>query len=223
MRAFARHTRFGRLQPEVMNEIERGALEAQVRSACDRRDYDEAATLALRAYGGEIFGFLVAVLRDETAASDAFSGFAEGMWRALPRFEWGSTLRTWAYGIARNVSRQTRRDAQRRDRVGGVRVGESALDDLPEAVRSSTLAFLKTEKRTQLEALRDALSADDRALLVLRLDRGLAWPDVARVLAEDDAPMDDATALKAAVRLRKRFQTVKERLRGLVRAQQLGD
>ncbi|MDB4944655.1 MAG: DNA-directed polymerase sigma-70 factor [Labilithrix sp.] len=206
-----------------MNENERGALELQVRAACQRRDFDEAATLALRAYGSEIFGFLVAVLRDETAANDAFSGFAEGLWRGLPAFAWSSTLRTWAYGIARNVSRQTRRDAMRRARVGGVPTGESALENVPEAVRSSTLAFLKTEKRTQLEALRDALSADDRALLVLRLDRGLAWPDVARVLSEDGAPLDDAAALKAAVRLRKRFQTVKERLRGLVRREQVGE
>ena len=201
----------------MMNDADRQLFEAQVKALCDKSEYDNAATQALRGYGGEIFGFLVAVLRDETAAGDAFSAFAEGLWRNLATFEWGSTLRTWAYGIARNVSRQVRRDAARADRRAGVRVGESALEDIAQAIRTSTLGFLRTEKRSRLEALRDALSPDDRALLVLRLDRGLAWPELARVLAESEGPLDDAALRKEAARLRKRYQVVKDRLRELVK------
>ena len=201
----------------MMNDADRQLFEAQVRTLCDKGEYDNAATQALRGYGGEIFGFLVAVLRDETAAGDAFSAFAEGLWRGLSSFTWGSTLRTWAYGIARNVSRQVRRDAARADRRGGMRVGDSALENVAQAIRTSTLGFLRTEKRSRLEALRDALSPDDRALLVLRLDRGLAWPELARVLAETDGPLDDAALKKEAARLRKRYQVVKDRLRELVK------
>jgi RNA polymerase sigma-70 factor, ECF subfamily len=203
-----------------MNEAERVLFETQVRTLCSKGDFDGAATQAIRGYGGEIFGFLIAVHRDETAASDSFSAFAEGLWRSLPTFAWGSTLRTWAYAIARNVARHAKRDAQRRD---GKRVGESALEDVAQAVRTSTLGFLRTEKRSRLEALRDSLSPDDRALLVLRLDRGLAWPELARVLTESEEALDDAAVLREAARLRKRFQLVKERLRELVRREGLGE
>jgi RNA polymerase sigma-70 factor (ECF subfamily) len=203
-----------------MNEAERVVFERDVRVLCEKGDFDAASTLAIRGYGGEIFGFLVAVLRDESAASDAFSAFAEGLWRGLPKFEWGSTVRTWAYAIARNSSRVVRRDNVRHDRKGA-RVGESALEDVAEAVRTSTLGFLRTDKRSRLEALRDSLSVEDRALLVLRVDRGLAWPDLARVLAESEGELDEAAVLREAARLRKRFQLVKDRLRELARREGL--
>ncbi len=205
-----------------MNDAERAALEDEVRARCESGELDTAATLIVRGYGAEIFGFLMAVHRDETTAGDAFSTFAEGVWRGLPVFAWASTLRTWAYAIARNASRMQRRDAARRDWHGN-RVGESALEDVAQAVRTATLGFLKTEKRSRLEALRDALSAEDRALLILRVDRGLAWNDLARVLAENEEPLADADVPREAARLRKRFQLIKDDLRERARREGLCD
>jgi len=205
-----------------MNDAQRAALEDDVRALCEKGAVDAAATQALHGYGAEIFGFLMAVHRDETAASDAFSAFAEGVWRGLPGFAWASTLRTWAYGIARNASRMQRRDAARHDWHGN-RAGESALEGVAHAVRTATLGFLKTEKRTQLEALRDALSAEDRTLLILRVDRGLAWNDLARVLADGDEPLADADVPREAARLRKRFQLIKDELRERARREGLCD
>jgi RNA polymerase sigma-70 factor, ECF subfamily len=196
----------------MLNDVERARLEDDVRALCEKGDMDGAATMALRAYGGEIFGFLLAVHHDEAMASDAFSTFAEGLWRSLAKFEWNATLRTWAYAIARNAARGARRDARRQDK-GGVRVGESALEEVAQAVKTETLGFMRTEKRTRLQGLRDALEPEDRALLVLRIDRGLAWNELARVLYERDEPLDEASTVREAARLRKRFQHLKERLR----------
>jgi RNA polymerase sigma-70 factor (ECF subfamily) len=196
----------------MLTEVDRARLEDEVRALCEKGDMDAAATMALRAYGGEIFGFLLAIQNDEALASDAFSLFSEGLWRSLPGFEWSATLRTWAYGIARNAARSARRDAARREKRG-MRVGESALEHLVAAVRTETLSFLRTEKRTRLQALRDALDPEDRALLVLRVDRGLPWNDLARVLAEGSETLDEAGATREAARLRKRFQLLKEKLR----------
>ena len=103
---------------------------------------------------------------------------------------------------------------------------ERALEGVAHAVRTETLAFLRTEKRTRLQALRDSLPEEDRMLLVLRVDRQLAWNDLARVLHEADegTPLDDAAIAREAARLRKRFQVLKEKLveagrrEGLVRA-----
>jgi RNA polymerase sigma-70 factor, ECF subfamily len=194
-----------------MDEAARARVEAEVREALARGDTNGAATCILRAYGPEIFGFLVAVHRDETMASEVFSGFAEGVWRTLPDFAWSSSLRTWLYAVARHVSSTARRNARRRGaREPGV--AASLLEQAAHIVRSATQTYLRTEKRTRLEQLRDALPAEDRALLVLRVDRKLSWLDLARVLA-DPPPADDEAATRQAARLRKRFQLVKERLR----------
>ena len=152
----------------------RDALEAEVRSLCERGDHDAAATRLVRGYGPELLGFLVAVQGSQTDANDSFSEVAEAVWRGLPSFAWESSARTWAYGIARNVVRIRRRNAARRRRYTAG-AGLSTLDGVVQRVRTETASFLRTEKRTRLQALRDSLSETDRMLLVLRLDRGLAW------------------------------------------------
>jgi len=199
-------------------------LESQVRAHCDARDWDAACTAILRGYGPEVFGFLVAVHRNEAAANDAFSDLAEAIWRSLPNFAWQSSVRTWTYAIARNVSRTRKRDAARLDRRAP-RAGDSALEGVAAKVRTETLAILRTETKTRLQALRDALPEADRMLLVLRIDRGLSWNDLARVLHEgaEDAQLDDAALTREAARLRKRFQLVKDRLREMAKKEGLLD
>ena len=66
--------------------------------------------------------------------------------------------------------------------------------------------------------IRDALPEDDRMLLVLRVDRAMSWRQVAQVLAGADAAPADVA--RAEVRLRKRFQLLKEEIRE--RAKELG-
>ena len=199
-------------------------LESQVRAHCDARDWDAACTAILRGYGPEVFGFLVAVHRNEAAANDAFSDLAEAIWRSLPNFAWQSSVRTWTYAIARNVSRTRKRDAARLDRRAP-RAGDSALEGVAAKVRTETLAILRTETKTRLQALRDALPEADRMLLVLRVDRGLSWNDLARVLheGEEDAQLDDAALTREAARLRKRFQLVKDKLREMAKKEGLLD
>ena len=83
-----------------------------------------------------------------------------------------------------------------------------------QAVRTETRSFLRTNARTRLEEVRDELPEADRALLVLRVDRGLEWAELARVFLEGEGSVTDAAGLtREAARLRKRFQLVKERLR----------
>jgi RNA polymerase sigma-70 factor (ECF subfamily) len=92
--------------------------------------------------------------------------------------------------------------------------GHPDLDAVGAQVRTETLSILRTEKRTELEKLRDELSDEDRLLLILRVDRNMAWTAVAQVIG--DLSTDDDPALRQeAARLRKRFQLLKERLRAL--------
>jgi RNA polymerase sigma-70 factor (ECF subfamily) len=206
---------------------DRERLEREVRSLCERGDHTAAATLAIRGYGPELLGFLVAVLGaaqragGDLDATECFSELCEVLWRRMPSFAWESSLRTWAYAVARNVARTRRRDAARRGRrVAG---GDSVLEGVAQAVRTETLSYLRTEKRSRLVALRDRLAEEDRMLLILRVDRKLEWNELARVLGSapgQDAPDSTAIAREAA-RLRKRFQLVKDRLREIARREKL--
>jgi RNA polymerase sigma-70 factor, ECF subfamily len=206
----------------VMEAAERANLEARLRAMCTDGDFGGAATLALRGYGSEVYGFLVVATSSPTDADDVFSELAQGLWQGLPAFAWESTLRTWMYAIARNLLRVRRREAAQ-GRRKAARMGESALENVAQAVRTETLAFLRTEKRTSLQALRDRLDPEERMLLVLRVDRRLSWNDLARILNDEAgrAALDGPALAKEAARWRKRFQLVKERLRKLARKEGL--
>lgn len=205
-----------------VTQEEREALEREVRSRLEQGDIDAAATSAIRGYGREIFSFLMALHRDEEDASEVFSMFTEGLWRALPSFEWQSSLRTWAYEVARRSSLRHRRDARRRAARMAPLPDGAGLSQIAEQVRTETLAFLRTEPRHRITELRESLAEEDRALLLLRVDRKLAWNDLALVMSEESGARLEGDALKKeAARLRKRFQLIKEKLEELARKEGL--
>jgi RNA polymerase sigma-70 factor (ECF subfamily) len=197
---------------------ERAEIEGRIVGVLSAGDRKGAATELLRAYGAEIFGFLMATLRDETAANDAFSRFSEDLWRGLPGYEARATLRVWAYTIARHAALRERAAPYRKrernlplDAEGAV----GKLGELAQAIRTETAPFLRTEFKTKIEKLREQLSEDERTLLVLRVDRGLEWIDIARVFLSGDELPSEASLSKESAKLRKRFQLVKDKLRRL--------
>jgi RNA polymerase sigma-70 factor (ECF subfamily) len=70
--------------------------------------------------------------------------------------------------------------------------------------------------KDRFQQLREQLPEDDQTLLVLRVDRGLSWLELAEVMLGDDAPASDEQLKTEAARLRQRFQAAKHRLRKLV-------
>lgn len=190
--------------------------DAFLRRLCDAGDHSRAAAEIVRRFGPEILGLLVALHRDTDEASEAYSDFAERMWTALPRFEWRSSVRTWAYVLARRASLDRRRNEGRRRRRLQPLAISPELDEIAARVRTETLDALRTESRQALVELRASLPEPDQILLVLRVDRALAWDDLARVFLGEDAPPPESLQREAA-RLRKRFQLVRERLRALGR------
>jgi RNA polymerase sigma-70 factor (ECF subfamily) len=191
----------------------REELEREVRSCLERRDLTGAATLVIRGYGPEIFGFLSARIRDESAAREAFSMFSEDLWRGLPKFAERSTVRVWAYALARHAAIRLQA-APHRKRERNVPLSErEVLSKLADRVRTDTAPFLRTEFKSRVAALRKRLSEDDRTLLVLRVDRGLDWEEVARVFLAPEDSVSERLLAAEAVRLRKRFQLVKAKIR----------
>jgi RNA polymerase sigma-70 factor, ECF subfamily len=190
-------------------------LEQEIRDSLEQGGH--AAALAIRGYGGEIFGFLRALHRDEEDAAEVFARFSERLVRDILTFRGGSSFRTWAYALARHASLNYRRDAGRRERRQRPLPEGSELPALAEQARSATTSYLRTERRARFNALRESLPAEDQELLVLRVDRGLSWNDLARVLHDGPSTLSDEELKREAARLRKRFQLLKTRLLALGR------
>jgi RNA polymerase sigma-70 factor (ECF subfamily) len=198
-----------------MDKPDRAAMEAQVRELCTLGRGDDAATAALKGYGPEILGFILALVRSEDDASDVFSIFSEDLWRGLPGFVWQCSLRTWSYTLARHAVHRFRtsphRDAARRIPLSQA----SALSRLGAQLRTTTLPFLRASAKSQLDEVRRSLPEDDQTLLILRVDKGLDWNEIARVMAAGEEEPTGPALSKEAARLRKRFQLLKDRLREL--------
>lgn len=192
-------------------------VEAELQKLHAAGDFGAAATLALRHYGPEVLGFLVAVRRDAQAAAEIFSQFCEDLWVGLPRFAWHSSFRTWAYTLARHAFVRHGKDPfGRRRRPLSEQPHLSALE---QQIRTRTLTYLRTETKHRVARLRERLEPDEQALLILRVDRGLAWREIALVMAEGEGGPDVDAARAAA--LRKRFERIKAKLKALLEAEGL--
>jgi RNA polymerase sigma-70 factor, ECF subfamily len=195
-------------------------VEAEVKRFAEAKDWDGATTSALKGYGNEVLELLVALHRNETEAADVFALFAEGVWRGLERFGWQSTLRTWLYAVARRSSLRYRRDRTRRSAREAPLPEGSNASILVAQLRSRTASFLRTQGKSRIAALRETLDPDDQTLLMLRVDRDLQWNELAQIMHEGD-PLDDEALKRESMRLRKRFQLVKEKLHELARREGL--
>lgn len=187
------------------------AIEATIKAAWDRKDYDAAISIALDRYGDELFGFLMGLAHNQTQAEDAFSAACERMWRGLPAFRWESSLRVWAYRISRNEFLRTTRDVARARKgvpISQVASVQRALD----RARSTTPPHERTEVKDRFAELRAELEPEDLMLLGLRIEQKMAWADIAKVLAEAEA-RESAPDAREIATLRKRFARLKDRLR----------
>jgi RNA polymerase sigma-70 factor (ECF subfamily) len=188
---------------------DRDAAERAIRQRCEVGDHAEATTAALRAYGVELLGFLRALAGDHDLAAEAFAELGEDVWRGLPRFRWESSLRSWLYALARNALAQLRRDPRRRRERN---LPLSLAPDIAAAVRTVTIEIQRTAVKDEFRVLREQLDPEEHEILLLRLDRGMAWKDIARVIGGLGGD-DDLDARAAA--LRKRFERAKQRLKKL--------
>lgn len=186
-------------------------LEPRILALLDAGDVSGSATEALRGYGPQVLGYLTAVLRDEDDAHDVFSQFAEDLWRGLPGFRRESSVRTWAFRLAWHAASRYARDPYRK-RHRPILTSEASK--IAEQVRSTMSTYLPGGRADRLLKLRESLDREEQTLLILRVDKAMAWEEVAEVLRTDGEPA-------TAAALRKRFERLKEKLGRLAREQGL--
>ena len=186
-------------------------LEPRILALLDAGDVSGASTEALRGFGPQVLGYLTAVMRDEDDAHDVFSQFAEDLWRGLPGFRRESAVRTWAFRLAWHAASRYARDPYRK-RHRPILTTEASK--IAEQVRSTYSTYAPGGRADKLLKLRESLDTEEQTLLILRVDKGMAWEDVAEVLRADGEPATPAA-------LRKRFERLKEKLGRMAREQGL--
>lgn len=185
------------------------SFEAELTALVRERAFDRVATQALDQYGAELYGFLVSLVGNEPDAAEVFAQVSEDFWTGIPSFASRCSMRTWLYVLARNAASRFRRSPWNRS---ARRTGDARLDDFVASARSRTQPWLRTDVKDRFRALRESLDPDDRALLILRVDRALPWQDIAQVMLGDQVVAEEAQEREVA-RLTKRFQLLKEDLR----------
>ena len=111
--------------------------------------------------------------------------------RQLPLFEGRSSLRTWIYGICRNLAQRARTEA--RDRRSP---GLAALPELETPATQDRELWLK-QAHAQLVCALDTLDADQRAVFVLYEIEELPMEEIAQAL---EAPLTTCYSRLAAAR-----------------------
>jgi RNA polymerase sigma-70 factor (ECF subfamily) len=187
-------------------------LELSIRERLEAGDEAGAATAVIEALGPSILRYLRSMLRVEGDADDAFSQWSENVWIGLPAFRGQASLKTWGYRLAWNAAQNLRNEAWRRR---GQRLATGQASALAQSIRTRSVVVVERQRRA-LDELREALSEEDRSLLILRLDQQLSWNEVAEVMATDGNPVDPATLMK-------RFERVKTKLGDLARQRGLLD
>ncbi|HET9990137.1 MAG TPA: sigma factor, partial [Kofleriaceae bacterium] len=129
-------------------------MDAELRALHAEGALDRVATMALDAYGPELYGFLVHTMGNEADAAEVFGEFGENLWKALPAFAFRCSVRTWLYVLARHGAARFRRSPWQRN---ARRRGESALDGALALAQSRTAPWLRTDVKDQFRALRDGL------------------------------------------------------------------
>jgi DNA-directed RNA polymerase specialized sigma24 family protein len=200
-------------------QLPESSPEASAEAACRRGDYESAATHVLQSYGSEVYTFLLARFADSSGADEAFYEFAEDFWCKLPRFDWGHPLRAFCYQLARIAAERvlggpdTRREAAELEQLA---VPDSRfVGALARQVQLRTKPRLVSEVSDEYQKLRERLGMQERDLLILHVDRGLSFRELAfAMLAPGDATDSDQLEQRAAS-WRERFATLRSELSSL--------
>ncbi len=157
--------------------------------ALETRDEDHAApgtlppvTLDFRsvydAHARAVRRFLGDLLRDDASADEATQETFVRAHARLGTLQDGDKVLPWLFGIARNVFYEELRARRRHLRS----VDEDERDQEPDLAPSPEGMLLGAEADSQLAAALGELGEERRAALVLRIDHGLDYDEIAEVM-----------------------------------------
>jgi RNA polymerase sigma-70 factor (ECF subfamily) len=159
--------------------VPEGLTEAETPQEAEASERRELARLyALHA--PRVRRFLRDVLRDDALAWDATQETFARVLGHLDVLRDDERAIPWLFGVARNVSFELKKSRARRGRIVTHENGEVERARSPGGTPES--AALGREALRVVDAALDRLSEDRRAVLVLRLDHGFAYEEIATLL-----------------------------------------
>lgn len=174
------------------------AADGAIERALAAGDTLGAARLTFDAYGSAVLSFLLALLGEQTATQAALAHFGDQLWRGRETgADDGYSVRCWVYRLAWKSALR-------------VLNGELPASPSPGAARDAARTESSEHTRLDPRLLRDFLASDEQMLLILRVDRGLAYGELARVV---HGPLSGPQLASASEALKQRFQIVKAELR----------
>lgn len=149
---------------ELLRHVEAGELHA-------------AGTLLVHGYADEVYALCRAMLRDPVQAEDLSQEVFVRAFGALSGFRKEASVRTWLLRIARNRCIDALRALEREpvaddDEPDGQPAAEPSIADL-------------TVYRQDLRAGLDALTENERALVILRFGHGLGYDELAATFGSE--------------------------------------
>jgi RNA polymerase sigma-70 factor (ECF subfamily) len=155
---------------------------AQPRVIAARSSSDPALLAAVYSeHGPGIRRFLQGLLSDRAAADDALQETFARAFRRMDTLQDPERIAPWLFGIARNVALETRKARRRIGRLLDPEA-EPREDQEGSDGRTPEAELLGREVAGVAVRALDRLSPDRRAVLMLRVDHGLAYDDIAGLM-----------------------------------------
>ena len=161
-----------RLSVPLATGVDDSSLLSRARSG-DR----EATELLVSRYLRDVYEMTARVLSDRDLAQDAAQDAFVNALGALPRFRGESSFRTWLLRIALNSARTLARKRGRRREVT-IEVAEDVAAESSDEVNRIGNA----DEARRIETVLQRLPEKQRMAVVLRLQQGLSYPEVAAAL-----------------------------------------
>ncbi len=137
----------------------------------------EAFERLVKRYQNPLYNFVYRHLGDRALAEDVTQETFLQIYRSASRFEPRARVSSWIFRIAFNLS------LNESERRGRLRLREAPITDKHQyADGNSTTAVAKFELEQQITRLLDRLPDRQRAALLLRVNEGLSYREIAEVL-----------------------------------------
>ncbi len=188
----------------MSNEQLEGLTDSQLVGHCLNagRNFDQAFEQLYQRHSDRVFGFLLKLTGNRTAAEDALQETFLRVYKSLDRFDKGRDLGAWLLQIARYVAIDAFRVEKKVKRLE-----EHNARDRREVERSGEALPETNERQEVVQEVLASLSIDDRSLLLLRHYKGLTFKAIGEAI--DCSARTAQNRVEAAAR---RFQAeLKER------------
>ncbi len=166
-------------------------------------DHSEAFRSIFQRYGKPVHAFIYHLIGDRGRAEELTQETFFRAYRAIERKQGPAQLSTWLFGIARNVTREAIREKRRRLRLVGLE--GTASENVHDERVGPDQQFLSGELERAIHQALDELSADQRAVFVLKVLNKLSYHEISRITGSSAGKLK-TDLHRARLQLRMRLQ-----------------